>query len=135
MKDAIYSLFNVKFVGANFTNADLNNIVGERLIFGVSDFTNVEMNNFEFSDIWFLEVLFDNAEIKNGEFNHLTGVNVSFKNTDLDGTLFKESEFSGSVNMDCKNNINCNKCDISICSKISEVTINKCFKKIESLNI
>ena len=102
------NLFNVKFVGANFTNADLNNIVGERLIFGVSDFTNVEMNNFEFSDIWFLEVLFDNAEIKNGEFNHLTGVNVSFKNTDLDGTLFKESEFSGSVNMDCKNNINCN---------------------------
>ena len=102
------NLFNVKFVGADFSNADLNNIVGERLIFGVSDFSNVEMNNFEFSDIWFLEVLFDNAEMKNGEFNYLSGVNVSFKNTDLDGTLFKESEFSGSVNMNCKNNLNCN---------------------------
>ena len=102
------NLFNVKFIGADFTNADLNNIVGEKLIFVVSNFTNVEMNNFEFSDIRLMEVLFDNAEMKNGEFNYLLGVNPSFKNTDLDGTLFKESEFSGSVNMNCKNNIYCN---------------------------
>ena len=63
------------------------------------------MNNFEFSDIWFLEVLFDNAEMKNGEFNYLSGINVSFKNTDLDQTLFKDSDLSGSVNMNCKNKI------------------------------
>jgi len=102
------NLENVKFIGADFTNAKLNNIVGEKLIFAVSDFTNVEMNNFEFSDIWFMEVLFDNAEMKNGEFDSISAVNVSFKNTDLDGTFFIESQFAGSVNMNCKNNTNCN---------------------------
>ena len=102
------NLENVKFIGADFTNAKLNNIVGEKLIFAVSDFTNVEMNNFKFSDIWFMEVLFDNSEMKNGEFDSISAVNVSFKNTDLDETLFIESQFAGSVNMNCKNNTNCN---------------------------
>ena len=98
----------VKVVGADFTNAKLNNIVGEDVIFASSDFTNVEMNNFKFSDIWCVNVLFDNAGMKNGEFNYFSAINVSFKNTDLNETVFNEARFAGSVNMNCKNNVNCN---------------------------
>ena len=73
-------------------------------------------------------------DISNKDSENIKNISKKIEEKNIINDIRPDSFESGCILYYCIiNNINCNKTDISKFSKISEVTINKCYKKILSI--
>jgi transcription initiation factor TFIIB len=99
------------------------------------DKTRIDISN-SISYIDFIDRFCNHLNIDKIHIENIKNLSINIESLNILNDIRPDSFASGIILYYCsENNINCNKNDISLCSKISEVTINKCFKKIESLNI
>ena len=81
----------------------------------------------------FIDRFCNNLNLKISDIENIKVLSKNIKNLNIINDIRPDSFASGCILYYCiKNNIDCNKLNISNCSKISEVTINKCYKKILS---
>ena len=85
------------------------------------------------SPIDFIDRFCNNLNMETTDIKKIKTLSQNIEKSNIINDIRPDSFAAGCILYYCIiNDINCNKTDISNCSKISEVTINKCYKKIES---
>jgi len=110
---------------------------------GCKNFQNIlqlskDKNRIDISDsiiyINFIDRFCNKLNISNKDSENIKNISKKIEEKNIINDIRPDSFASGCILYYCIiNNINCNKTDISKFSKISEVTINKCYKKILSI--
>ena len=90
-------------------------------------------NSESISSIDFIDRFCNNLNMETTDIKKIKTLSQNIEKSNIINDIRPDSFAAGCILYYCIiNDINCNKIDISNCSKISEVTINKCYKKIES---
>ena len=89
-------------------------------------------NSESISPLDFIDRFCNNLNMENKDINNIKILSKNIEKSNIINDIRPDSFATGCILYYCiTNDINCNKTDISNCSQISEVTINKCYKKIE----
>jgi len=85
------------------------------------------------SPLDFIDRFCNNLNMEITDIKKIKTLSQNIEKSNIINDIRPDSFAAGCILYYCiTNDISCNKTDISNCSKISEVTVNKCYKKIES---
>ena len=90
-------------------------------------------NSESISPLDFIDRFCNNLNMETTDIKKIKTLSQNIEKSNIINDIRPDLFAAGCILYYCiTNDKNCNKTDISNCSKISEVTINKCYKKIES---